>query len=95
MAIFRPKPSQIFFFGLVPKSPIRIGLIYVKNPKPNISCLGPFKGKNSSRNAVPVHSFCKAQRGAVGKQKHCEDTYLESALRKKFTPREDLQFTST
>jgi len=43
MAIFRPKPSQIFFFGLVPKSPIHIGLIYVKNPKPNISCLGPFK----------------------------------------------------
>ena len=42
MAIFRPKPSQIFFFGLVPKSPIHIGLIYVKNPKPNISCLGPF-----------------------------------------------------
>jgi hypothetical protein len=43
MAIFRPKPTQIFFFGLVPKSPIHIGLIYVKNPKPNISCLGPFK----------------------------------------------------
>jgi hypothetical protein len=43
MAIFRPKPSQIFFFGLVPRSPIHIGLIYVKNPKPNISCLGPFK----------------------------------------------------
>ncbi len=43
MAIFRPKPSQIFFFGLVPKSPIHIGLIYVRNPKPNISCLGPFK----------------------------------------------------
>ncbi len=43
MAIFRPKPSQIFFFGLVPKSTIHIGLIYVKNPKPNISCLGPFK----------------------------------------------------
>ncbi len=42
MAIFRPKPSQIFFFCLVPKSPIHIGLIYVKNPKPNISCLGPF-----------------------------------------------------
>ncbi len=42
MAIFRPKPSQIFFFGLVPKSPIHIGEIYVKNPKPNISCLGPF-----------------------------------------------------
>jgi hypothetical protein len=31
------------FFGLVPKSPIHTGLIYVKNPKPNISCLGPFK----------------------------------------------------
>jgi hypothetical protein len=44
MAIFRPKPSQIFFFGLVPMSPIHIGLIYVKTPKPNISCLGPFKG---------------------------------------------------
>ncbi len=39
MVIFRPKPFQIFFFGLVPKSPIHIGLIYVKN----ISCLGPFK----------------------------------------------------
>ncbi len=43
MAIFRPKPSQIFLFGLVPNSPVHIGLIYVKNPKPNISCLGPFK----------------------------------------------------
>jgi hypothetical protein len=32
MAIFRPKYL-----------PIHIGLIYVKNPKPNISCLGPFK----------------------------------------------------
>jgi hypothetical protein len=42
MAIFRPKPSQIFFLGLVPKSPVHTGLIYVKNPKPNISCLGPF-----------------------------------------------------
>jgi hypothetical protein len=41
MAIFWPKPSQIFFLGLVPKSPIHNGLIYVKNPKPNISCLGP------------------------------------------------------
>jgi hypothetical protein len=50
MAIFRPKPSQIFFFGLVPKSPIHIGLIYVKNPKPNISCLGPFNKK------LPVHT---------------------------------------
>ncbi len=29
--------------GLVPKSPIHIGLICVKNPKPNISRLGPFK----------------------------------------------------
>jgi hypothetical protein len=33
-----------YFFGLVPKSPVHIGLIYVKNPKPKISCLGPFKG---------------------------------------------------
>jgi hypothetical protein len=31
------------FFVLVPKSPIHTGLIYVKNPKPNISSLGPFK----------------------------------------------------
>jgi hypothetical protein len=45
MAIFRPKPFQIFFFGLVPKSLFHIGLIYVKNPEPNISCLGPFKGE--------------------------------------------------
>jgi len=30
--------------GLVPKSPIHIGLISAKNPKPNISHLGPFKG---------------------------------------------------
>ncbi len=29
--------------GLVPKSPIHIGLISAKNPKPNISHLGPFK----------------------------------------------------
>jgi hypothetical protein len=42
MANFRPKSSQIFFLGLVPKSPIHIGLIYVINPKPIISCLGPF-----------------------------------------------------
>jgi hypothetical protein len=49
MSIFRPKPFQIFFFGLVPKSPIHKGLIYVKNPKPNISCLGPFKWPLSNR----------------------------------------------
>jgi hypothetical protein len=30
MAIFRPKPSQIFLFCLVPKSPIHIGLINVQ-----------------------------------------------------------------
>ena len=52
MAIFRPKPSQIFFFGLVPKSPIHIGWIYVKNPKPNISCLGPFKDTYHSNHTV-------------------------------------------
>ncbi len=50
MAIFRPIPSQIFFFGLVPKSPVHIGLIYVKTPKPNISCLGPFKWITSAKS---------------------------------------------
>jgi hypothetical protein len=43
MAIFRSKPSNFGFFVLVPKSPIHTGLIYVKNPKPYISSLGPFK----------------------------------------------------
>jgi hypothetical protein len=56
MAIFRPKPSQIFLLGLVPKSPIHIGLIYVKNPKPNISCLGPFK-TNETQRKVSIASF--------------------------------------
>jgi hypothetical protein len=64
MAIFIPKPSQIFFFGLVPKSPIHIGLIYVKNPKPNISCLGPFKtcgcGVAKCKQAAP-HSSISAR----------------------------------
>jgi hypothetical protein len=43
MAIYSSKASQFWIFVLVPKSPIHTGLIYVKNPGPNISCLGPFK----------------------------------------------------
>jgi hypothetical protein len=43
MAISGLNHPNFGFFGLVPKSPIHTGLIYVKNPKPNISCLGPFK----------------------------------------------------
>ncbi len=34
---------NFWFFGLVPKSPIHTGLIYVKTSEPNISSLGPFK----------------------------------------------------
>ncbi len=33
-------------FCLVPKSPTYTGLICVKFPEPNISCLGPFKCKS-------------------------------------------------
>jgi hypothetical protein len=35
--------TKFHFFSPVPKSPIRTGLISVKNPLSNISCLGPFK----------------------------------------------------
>jgi hypothetical protein len=37
-----PKPNFFGFLGLVPKSPIHIGLILAKIPRPNISRLGPF-----------------------------------------------------
>jgi hypothetical protein len=44
MAISNPKPTKINdFFFLVPWSPSRTGLICVKTPEPNISCLGLFK----------------------------------------------------
>ncbi len=43
------------FFVLVPKSPIHTGLIYVKNPKPNISSLGPFKYLCTSYLALHVY----------------------------------------
>ncbi len=42
MVIFKPKHKLLEFFGLVPKSPTHAGLICVKTPKPNISCLGSF-----------------------------------------------------
>ncbi len=50
MPIFRPKSSKFIIFGLVPKSPIHIGLISAKNPESNISHLGPFKARNLARH---------------------------------------------
>ncbi len=38
----RPKPTQIFFFGLVSKSPTHRGLIYVKKSALDLVMLGPF-----------------------------------------------------
>jgi hypothetical protein len=37
-----PKPTQIFYFGLVPKSPTHRGLIYVKKSALDLVMLGPF-----------------------------------------------------
>jgi hypothetical protein len=44
-AIFRPKPSRCWIFGLVPKSPTQYSYRsdLCKTPEPNISSLGPFK----------------------------------------------------
>ncbi len=77
MAIFRPKPSQIFFFGLVPKSPVHIALIYVKNPKPNISCLGPFKLTTWKNDFWSAGLNSPVKRRRIG---HLEATSLDYPL---------------
>jgi hypothetical protein len=41
--------TKFHFFSPVPKSPIRTGLISVKNPLSNISCLGPFNNRPQKR----------------------------------------------
>jgi hypothetical protein len=48
MVIFKPKHKLLEFFGLVPKSPTHAGLICVKTPKPNISCLGSFNQEHTT-----------------------------------------------
>jgi hypothetical protein len=37
--------NLLHFFGLVPQSPTRMGMICVKTPEPNISCLAPLRKK--------------------------------------------------
>ncbi len=39
MMIFKPKPTNFEFFGLVPQSPTHTGLICVKTQEPNSSSL--------------------------------------------------------
>jgi hypothetical protein len=47
--------SFLEVFGLVSVSPIHTGLIYVKIPTTNFSCLTPLKGR--IRNALPFTLF--------------------------------------
>jgi hypothetical protein len=56
-AIFKPKPSKIVFFGLVPRSPTYTGLICVKTLEPNISSLGAFKLASHSQHPPPPPSL--------------------------------------
>ncbi len=51
----RPQPLILEVFGLVSVSPIYTGLIYVKIPTTNFSCLTPLKGR--IRNALPSTLF--------------------------------------
>jgi hypothetical protein len=89
MAIFRPKPFQIFFFGLVSKSPIHIGLIYVKNPKPNISCLGPFKGSymiEKIKEFWPILKFFFVPRSLKTTRNYCSFPH-NGSINKKISPK--------
>jgi hypothetical protein len=46
---FQAKNHKLLkFFDLVPKSPTHTGMICVKTPEPNISCLAPFKIKKGA-----------------------------------------------
>ncbi len=51
--------TKFHFFSPVPKSPIRTGLISVKNPLSNISCLGPFKGGSPKKILEKKNVFPK------------------------------------
>jgi hypothetical protein len=63
--------QNVDFFGLVPKSPTRTGLICAKILEPNISSLGPF------------NVYLENIRDCVGRQGLSIDTPLEALYDKK------------